>query len=262
DTIYIVRTGQQIVVGADSGASKIEHGKPAGTKLVCKFRQVKGTLLFVTGSGQIELPDLGLNALDKAAEACLEPGELPPKVQTFEKTIIEPYQRYLQWCYNEPTCRDYYEHNKKNLLDIAFFGSENGTMKFYRVHLNASDSGGRVSVISSLPDVCPGPSCTHPEKAFTLALGDFDAITEYQRDHNALREQADIGYATRFLIQRQIDAEKELAATEHRDPNEQEPINILVIDSSAARWFQGGGLCPEIIAYRGAALPTPSGPTE
>jgi len=219
-TIVVVRTPEEIYIGADSKIMDLRDGSFNAT--ACKIRKIDD--LFFAFAGFPDIPGSQPDVVEIIQEACGRGDSIHEKVTAFDEIIVRTWSQEIRELKEERP--ELYRRNLrgKTLLQIAFAGIARRKPVFYMRYLRAVEQRDSPSIVLQKKR-CPGNCSEGTAYAF---LGHTGALKEHMAGGTDIW---DAGYAEgiRRLITLQMEAEPE-----HVGP----PIDILRLDRTGAEWIQ------------------------
>jgi hypothetical protein len=230
-TIILIRTQNEIVVGADSkGTNEYDKQK---NKLFCKINQV-GDLMFAA-SGFVEDKDTGFSVNKIVAEAANKGGTINEIATRIDTALVQPLNDAI--LHFKKISPDVYKKQIKNHNGVTFqlilFRFEKEIPVVYKK--NFGEPNLVSNTIPAIGEVirCPGKDCQGNRTL--MALGSNAVIKDYLKQ-TPLSSTIEIGSLIQNLIMLQI----------KKTPHEVGlPIDIVRYDKTGIHWIQRKVECQE-----------------
>jgi hypothetical protein len=219
--IAIIAKGNQIAAAADS---KILLGRGLMESSDCKIKEYGDSFFAIAGHRREELSDF--DAIYIATEACRGTRTIGERIEKFE-TLIKPALHNMLWV-SQRKAPSYFENSLKNktILQVAFFGFENGSPYLYvRSYKDQTSSAGIALEIERR-------EC-QPRCDMLTILGKKRAAEKHLAQKPESRKKNPIELV-KELVELEIAAEPEIVGP---------PIDLLKISKDGAVWIQKKMYC-------------------
>lgn len=223
-TIVLIRTQNEIVVGADSKATNEYY--EAKQNLFCKIHRA-GDLMFVV-SGIAEDDATGFNVTRIVTEAARKGGTVNDIAARIDTALVKPLSEAL--LHFKKISPDGYikqiRNHKGVTLQLALFRFENGVPIVYEKSFGEPNAdSGKIPAVGKVVR-CPGENCQGSR--IILALGSNSAINDYLK-RNTIPPQADSCELIEELINLQIKASPAEVG---------KPIDLVRYDETGIHWIK------------------------
>lgn len=227
-SVVALWTPDEIVVGADS---KTITGRGAG-RSSCKIAQLDDASFFAAAGLNTE-PKTGFDLAKIVRQAFQQPGTMREKVDDFESLADAPLTAALQRLKKEePAFYEHYLENKGQVLQVVFFGLEDGSPKLFLRTFEVELISGNVTVVMERNEctagTCPG--------AMAFLLGYSGAASAFVTSHPGFWKNG-LAPAVERLVDLEIAEVPQFVGP---------PVDVLRVNRQGAAWVKRKAQCAPI----------------
>lgn len=224
-SVVALWTPDEIVVGADS---KTITGRGAG-RSTCKIAQLEDSFFFAAAGLNTE-PKTGFELAKIVRQAFAQPGTMREKVDDFESLVDTPLTAALQRLkQEEPAFYEHYLENKGQVLQVVFFGLEDGNPELFLRTFEVELISGNVTVVMERNE-CTAGTCP---STMVFLLGYSGAASAFVTSHPGFSKNG-LAPAVEHLVDMEIAEVPQFVGP---------PVDILRVNRQGASWVKRKAQC-------------------
>lgn len=227
-SVVALWTPGEIVVGADS---KTITGRGAG-RSTCKIAQLEDSFFFAAAGLNTE-PKTGFELGRIVRQAFEQPGTMREKVDDFESLVDAPLTAALQRLKREePAFYEHYLENKGQVLQVVFFGLEDGSPELFLRTFEVELVSGNVTVVMERNE-CTASTCPN---TMVFLLGYSGAASAFVASHRDFWRNG-LAPAAEQLVNLEIAEVPQFVGP---------PVDILRVNRQGASWVKRKASCAPV----------------
>lgn len=227
-SVVALWTPDEIVVGADSKTITRRGAGPAS----CKIAQLDDSFFFAAAGLNTD-PQSGFELARFVRKAFQQSGTVREKVDDFESLVDRPLTAALvRLKKEEPAFYEHYLENKGQVLQVVFFGLEDGSPELFLRTFEVELISGNVTVVMERNE-CTASTC--PD-ATAFLLGYSGAAAGFAADHPGFWKKG-LAPAVEQLVDLEVAEVPQFVGP---------PVDVLRVNRGGAAWVKRKAQCAPV----------------